>query len=43
MCVFLIRKMETLIFSLLGNTFLNRLFDEKQKSAKRGKCYEKPC
>ena len=43
MCVFLIRKMETLIFSLLENTFLNHFFDEKQEIAKRGKCYEKPC
>ena len=43
MCVFLIRKMETLIFSLLENTFLNCSFDEKQEIAKRGKCYEKPC
>ena len=42
MCVFLIRKMETLIFSLLENTFLNHFFDEKQEIAKRGKCYEKP-
>ena len=43
MGVFLIRKMETLIFSLLENTFLNRLFDEKQEISKRGKCYEKLC
>ena len=43
MFVFLIRKMETLIFSLFENTFLNRSFDEKQEIAKRGKCYEKPC
>ena len=43
MCVFLIRKMEILIFSLLENAFLNRSFDEKQEIAKRGKCYETPC
>ena len=43
MGVFLIRKIETLIFSLLENIFLNRSFDEKQEIAKRGKCYEKPC
>ena len=43
MCEFLIPKMETLIFSLLQNTFLNRSFDEKHEIAKRGKCYEKPC
>ena len=43
MCVFLILKMETLIFSFLENTFLNGSFDEKQEIAKRGKCYEKPC
>ena len=43
MCVFLIRKLKTLIFSLLENTFLHRLFDEKQEIAKRGKSYEKPC
>ena len=41
MCVFLIRKMEILIFSLLENTFLNCSFDEKQEIAKRGKCYKK--
>ena len=41
MCVFLIRKMETLIFSLLEKTFLNRSFDEKQEIAKRGKCCKK--
>ena len=43
MCVFLIWKMKTLIFSLLENSFLNRSFDGKQEIAKRGKCYEKPC
>ena len=43
MCVFLIRKMETLIFSLLENTFSNRSFDEKPEIVKRGKCYEKFC
>ena len=43
MCVFLIQKMETSIFLLLENTFLNRSFDEKLETAKRGKCYEKPC
>ena len=43
MCEFLIRKMETLIFSLFENTFSNRSFDEKQEIVERGKCYEKPC
>ena len=33
--------METLIFSLLENAFLNRSFDEKQEIAKKGKWYEK--
>ena len=31
MCAFLIRKMETLIFTLLETTFSKRTFDEKQQ------------
>ena len=43
MCVFLIQKMETLIFSLLEILFQIAHLNEKQEIVKRGKCYEKPC
>ena len=37
MCVFLVQKMKTLIFSLSGNTFSNRSFDKKQEIVEKGK------
>ena len=37
MPVFVIQKMEILIFSLLENTFSNRSFDKQSEIVKRGK------